>query len=292
MPRIPKILHYCFGLSANFGHKPWSLVHHACVKSAVERIKPDKAYLYYEYEPQGSWLNLTKPYLELVKITAPREIFGNPLNHVAHRADVVRLEKLIEHGGIYLDCDVFVHRDFDDLLDNSFVISEEGTDADHVASLSNAAMLAEPSSSFAKRWYDKYRTFNGQHWIEHSTHMPFALAKSFSDEVTVLPYTAFCWPTWHETYLQKIFEPAQGRIHNKAYGNHLWETIAWEKYLENLTPRRVRETTSNFCEWVQPLISDLPDDYGAPSSLKAAYSNAFNKARRAKRMLYGLVKGQ
>ena len=32
-------------------------------------------------------------------------IFGHPLIHFAHRADVVRLEKLLCIDGIYLDCD-------------------------------------------------------------------------------------------------------------------------------------------------------------------------------------------
>jgi mannosyltransferase OCH1-like enzyme len=38
----------------------------------------------------------------------------------------VRLTKLIELGGIYLDTDVIVHRDFDDLLKYSTVIGQKG----------------------------------------------------------------------------------------------------------------------------------------------------------------------
>lgn len=290
MPRIPKIIHYCFGLSPNFGYKPWSLVHYACVKSAVEKIKPEKTYLYYEFEPTGPWWELTKPLVDLVKINAPREIFGRPLNNVAHRADVVRLEKLIKHGGIYLDCDVLVHRDFDELLNNSFVISQEGVDATQISSLSNAALLAEPSAPFAKRWHQEYRSFRGENWTEHSTELPLKLAKSFPREVTVLSYSAFCWPLWHESHLQKIYEPDQARIVNDAYGNHLWETVAWERYLENLTPRRVRETASNFSDWVRPLIIDLPDNFAAPSMLKLLYTKLFNQVRRIKRRTFGFVK--
>jgi hypothetical protein len=281
--RIPKIVHYCFGLSSNFGYKPWSLVHYVCVRSAINKIRPEKAYLYYEYEPSGPWWELTKPLVELVKIKAPREIFGRPLTNVAHRADVIRLEKLIEYGGIYLDCDVLVHRNFDDLLDNSFVISQEGVNAEQISSLSNAVLLAEPSAPFAKRWYQEYRSFTGEFWAEHSTHLPLKLAGTFPHEVTVLPYSAFCWPLWHESHLKKIYEPGHPRIENGAYGNHLWETIAWEKYLENLTPRHVRLTASNFSEWARPLIVDLPNDFAAPSLLKLSYSKIFNQVRRAKR---------
>jgi hypothetical protein len=46
--------HYMFGMARDFGGKPWSLVHHVCVKSAVERIAPERTYLYYEFEPTGN----------------------------------------------------------------------------------------------------------------------------------------------------------------------------------------------------------------------------------------------
>ena len=113
---IPKVLHYCFGMSRDFGRKPWSLVHYVCLRSAVERLRPEKVLLYFEYEPTGPWWKLSRELVTLVPVKAPRRIFGNPVIHSAHRSDIVRLERLLEIGGIYLDADVFVHRDFDDLL--------------------------------------------------------------------------------------------------------------------------------------------------------------------------------
>src|SRR5215475_10420182 len=112
---IPKILHYCFGMSPDFGGKPWSLIHHVCVRSAVRHIRPSEVFLYCEYEPSGPWWELTRPLVTVQKIEGPRAIFGNPLLHPAHQADVVRVEKLLETGGIYLDADVFVHKSFDAL---------------------------------------------------------------------------------------------------------------------------------------------------------------------------------
>ena len=91
MSRIPRVLHYTFGMAADFGGQPWSLVHHVCLKSAIARIRPEQVYFYYEYEPTGPWWALTHDLVTLVQITAPREIFGTPLAHVAHRSDVVRL---------------------------------------------------------------------------------------------------------------------------------------------------------------------------------------------------------
>jgi hypothetical protein len=184
MSRIPKILHYVFGMASDFGGKPWSLVHYVCLKSAITRIAPDQIFLYYEYEPTGAWWDLSCDLVTAVKITAPQSIFGNPLTHVAHRADIVRLQTLIECGGIYLDADVFVHRSFDDLRNEQAVLGEEGSDG-----LANAVILAEQKSTFLRRWLEQYRTFQGgppgtKLWNLHSVHLPKKLALTYPAEVS------------------------------------------------------------------------------------------------------------
>jgi hypothetical protein len=50
-----------------------------------------------------------------------------------------------------------------------------------------------------------------------------------------------------------------------AYANHLWQTFAWKRYLEELTPGRVRAIDTNFHRWVRPFVADLPDDFGGPT---------------------------
>jgi hypothetical protein len=270
MSRIPKILHYTFGMARDFGGKPWSLVHYVCLKSAIERIRPEKTFLYYEFEPSGPWWELTRGLITPVKIEAPRQIFGRPLAHVAHRSDIVRLQKLIEHGGIYLDADVFVQRHFDDLLDNRAVLGQEGTDEQ--SGMANAVILSEPNSAFLTRWLEEYRSFEGglpgtPFWNEHSVRLPARLARAHPKEITVLPHTAFFWPLWTDEHLAWIFSSNRPLPLDQTYANHLWENFAWD-YLEDLTPRRVRSVDTNFHVWARPLIENLPDNFGAPSLLK------------------------
>jgi Glycosyltransferase sugar-binding region containing DXD motif len=267
MTCIPKIIHYCFGLDANFGGKPWSLVHHACVVSAMKRIRPDKIYFYYEYEPKGAWWDLTKSLVAAVKVSAPRSIFGNELVHPAHRADVLRLQVLIETGGIYLDADVIVQQSFDSLLQHTVVLGTEGVGPDR--GLANAVILAEPNASFLRRWYAEYNWFRStgadNFWSEHSVKVPMRLAAAFPAEVTILPYDAFYWPLYTEDGIRAIFSGTNDGDLRGIYANHLWESRAWVKYLEQLTPGDIRRKRSAFSEWIRPLIADLPDDYGAPS---------------------------
>lgn len=294
---IPKILHYCFGFSSDFGGKPWSLVHYACVKSAVERIKPERVYFWCEYTPEGPWWELTRGMVEVMSIKAPQEIFGNPLLHVAHRADVVRLEKLIEHGGIYLDTDVFVHSDFDDLLQHSVVMGQEGDQREF--GLCNAVILAESGAPFLRRWYGEYRSFRSkgydEFWNEHSVFIPARLAKEFPKEITMLPPVAFFWPLWTPQGIERIFNSTGPIPRAGVYANHLWEKSAWEEYLCDLTPGRVRRIDSNFHFWLRPLLAGLPDHYGAPASagraaaaLKRTARHAANP-RRAAAMLWHAV---
>lgn len=267
MARIPKTLHYCFGFEATFAGKPWSLVHYICVRSAVERIKPDKAFIYYEYEPSGEWWNETLKLLTPVKMRAPREVFGNELRHPAHRADVVRLEKLIRHGGIYLDADVFVHESFDHLLNNSVVLGQEGINAEH--GLANAVILAERDAPFLKKWHEEYHWFRSkgvdQYWNEHSVRLPSILAKACPTELTILPHTAFYWPLWTPDHLKLLFDSPPRAGVRGTLANHLWESNAWGDYLENLTPGLIRSRDSVFHEWARPFVKTFADDYGSVS---------------------------
>jgi hypothetical protein len=264
---IPKVLHYCFGMSADAGGKPWSLIHYVCLRSAIELIRPTDVFFYCEHEPTGPWWELSRAIVSIERIKAPREIFGNPLLNAAHRADVVRLEKLLSRGGIYLDADVFVHGAFDSLLGHATVLGKQVVD-DTVIGLCNAVILAEPQAPFLKRWHSEYRSFRSKgydtYWDEHSVRVPYQLSKQFPDELTVLPHFAFFWPTIKAEDLALIFDSVVPIDLEKTYATHLWESLAWERYLEHLTPGQVRMVETNFHSWARPLIVSLPDAYGAP----------------------------
>lgn len=263
---IPRILHFCFGMSPDFGGKPWSLVHHVCLVSAVQRIKPSQVLFHCAYQPDGPWWDLSRSLVTVCKVEAPTEIFGNPLLHNAHRADVVRLEQLLRTGGIYLDTDVFVHRDFDSLLTHSTVMGEEREGSETVG-LGNSVILAEPQAPFLKRWYAEYSWFRSKgfdrYWDEHSVRVPFRLAAQSKDEITILPDAAFFSVPCTPDGLERLFKSPDPIITSNAFANHLWESLAWDSFLRDLTPGQVRAKRSNFHGWAEPLLVGLPDDYGS-----------------------------
>ena len=57
-----------FGLSDDFGNKPFHLIHNIAIKSAYNIIKPDKIFLYCKYQPENNkyWDDI-KGIVEIVK---------------------------------------------------------------------------------------------------------------------------------------------------------------------------------------------------------------------------------
>jgi hypothetical protein len=99
----------------------------------------------------------------------------------AHKADVIRLEVLLEHGGIYLDIDTFVLRPFADysLMLHDVVMGMEARQLNFLrlpmsddemdpTGLCNAIIIARKGAEFLHRWMDTYDGFVEKHWAEHS----------------------------------------------------------------------------------------------------------------------------
>lgn len=246
---IPNKLHFVFGLSENFGDKPWSLCHYLAVKSAIEVNRPEKAYLYYKYEPTGEWFDKIKDQLELVKIEPPAEIFGRPLLHIAHQTGVIRLQVLLEEGGIYMDVDTISVKPFTSLLDNKCVLGIQGHPDGAVEGLCDGVILAEPGSEFIQHWLLSYQSHKSkgrdQYWDEHAVRMPHHLSTQFPELLHVEPYTSFHYPLYHNVGVKDLFE--NNLSFPSAYCHHVWETISWDPYLKNLTPEYIKthDTTYN-----------------------------------------------
>lgn len=285
MARIPKVVHYIYLSKGGSKLKPWSLVHHVCVASAARRINPDRIIVHCDQEPEGPWWKLTRDLVEIRLVTAPTSIYGNPLLNPAHKADVLRLGILHEEGGIYLDIDVLVHRDFDDLLDHELVMGAEGENAVH--GVANSVMASAPGSRFIARWQKEYVWFRGESitkfWSEHSLQVPLKLSREFPDEITVLDERAFHWPLWTEEGLHALFaDPRPGDVKG-TYANHLWESKSWIQYLEDLTPGRVRTVDSAFHSWCRPYLDGVPDTYGGTKPMKKLVRYASRTLRKALR---------
>jgi GT2 family glycosyltransferase/mannosyltransferase OCH1-like enzyme len=239
--KIPNIIHFVYGFKEK--NLDFELYKYIAIKSAHEVNKPDKIYFYYYYEPEGYWWNKIKKYLTLVHITPPKEIYGNKLYHYAHKADIIRLQKLIEHGGIYLDIDTICLKSFCDLLHYDFVMGKQ-TNFDNTSTygLCNAVILSAPNSFFAQKWLETYKTFRSKgrdsYWDEHSVLKPLTLSNIYSEHIKILDYNKFFYPLWYDInniLFNNNFNIEEYKsIITNNYCIHLWDTYS-NNYLKNLT---------------------------------------------------------
>jgi len=254
--KIPNIIHFVYGLAPNFGWDEYErmdrqrnimvkspkadsfdILKYLAIKSAHDVNNPDTIYFWCQHEPFGEWWDKAKPYLTMMKVEAPKEIFGNPIENYAHQADVIRLQALIEYGGIYADLDSLFCKPFTEFLtDSPFVMGGQGINAHE--GLCNALMMSEPNSEFAKIWLGEYTTFNDNEWTTHSVQLPPKIAAQYPELINILPYKNFFWPLYHRDHMHwfyrelvtednKLISNMGGELYandklDEAYSHHLW----------------------------------------------------------------------
>lgn len=239
--KIPNIIHYVYGFKEQ--KEEFELYKYISIKSAYEINKPDKIYFHYYYEPYGYYWDKIKNYLTLEKVTPPTEIYGNKIYHYAHQADIVRLQKLIEYGGIYLDIDTITLKSFNNLLKYDFIMGiQTNSDDTKIYGLCNAVILSKKNSDFALKWLESYKSFRSkgrdEYWDEHSVLMPLELSKNYSDTIKVLNSNSFFYPLWYTIgdiiFNENIDINEYKKIVKNNYVIHLWDTYS-NKHLKTLT---------------------------------------------------------
>jgi hypothetical protein len=245
---IPNVMHFVFGMTEDFGGKPFSLIHYLSIKSALTLNRPDDAVLWCRFVPTGYWWQKAAALVDVRYAGDVNERYGTPLAVYAHRADIVRLEKLIEYGGIYIDLDVICIKSFEPLLRFDCVWGEE----ESADLLCNGVILAARNSEFLHLCLEAWREFQPWMWNEISCGSPAQLARQRQELIHVEDRYAFHWPPWREEYAVSMFTESANDW-PPAYCRHLWESKTWD-YLARLSVRELRETTTNLARLVAPFI--------------------------------------
>ena len=229
--KIPKILHFIY-----FGYTDFTFIHYLSIKTAYDHNPTYKIYLYNYNQPVNNlWWNLTLKLVETIHTEPPQEIFGNTLNNYAHKADIIRLTKLIEYGGIYLDIDIWTIKSYDDLLDTSksCVMGFQASNT-QFEGLCNAVICSKPQSEFLKIWLENYKTFDNSQWDNHSVHLPLELSKKHPDLIEIKSQEAFFPVSWWE--FEDLFKKSSNHNISDSYCIHLWESHLMDKLLSKLSP--------------------------------------------------------
>jgi len=249
---IPNKLHY---VHLNHTGRDWKLHHYLSVKSAYVRGGFESITIWVDNEPEGEWWEQTKSLVTIQKVIPPTEIFGKPITQPAHQSDVIRLQVLLEEGGVYVDTDTIFVKSFTELLNNKVVLGQQGVDG--CEGLCPAVILSEPNSTFLTQWLIGFKdSFGGgppgsATWCTHSVAYPLWLSKQIPNEITILNHLSFFWPLYHQDHIEALFEKKLDYPH--AYSHHLWESSG-KKYLNELTIDKIKTQDTSFHLIVRDLI--------------------------------------
>ena len=238
MSKVPNNFHFVFGLKKQ--KEPFHLMYFLCLKSCIEVNKPEKVFFYYYYEPFGYYWELVKPFLTLERIDT--EELNSKISYkdkfirkykYAHIADFVRLEKLVERGGIYADIDtIFVRPLPQHFFDRDFILGREpdivNERGEIKSSLCNAWILSSKGSEFGRLWLSKMPEYFDGSWSNHSTVLPAALSVDFPELIHIEPQSSFYEFIWSKEGIAELFEK-NVTVKKNVYSIHLWAHLWWHR---------------------------------------------------------------
>ena len=212
-------------------------MYYLCLESCIQVNNPQAVYFYYVHEPFGPYWELIKPQLTLVKVSPNQFVekfkypkIGRKRLSYAHHADFIRIEKLLEKGGVYADMDtLFIEKLPPHLFEKPFVLGREPdiyseTTEKKERSLCNALIMAEPNAEFAQKWLERmYSHFDGS-WSNHSTVLPQKLSEQYPGEIHIVPQKSFYHFEWTKRGLKDLFERNVGEL-EEVYSIHLWKHL-------------------------------------------------------------------
>ncbi|XP_074650281.1 uncharacterized protein LOC141905339 [Tubulanus polymorphus] len=212
--QVPNHMHYTWYHPTKL---TWRFHHMISVLSAQRFNKPEKIFFWYEKYPQGPlWNETLKKVPNIVmkyrkKVTS---VFGRPVNVPEHQSDIVRLDAVMNYGGIYTDLDVVIVKSFDPLRKYATTMGLETP-----GGLCNGIIISKANASFLKIWHQSYKTFNDNQWAYHSVQLPAQLAAKHPNLIHVEPRSLHR-PNWMER--EWIYNTGKLYDLSKNYAVHTW----------------------------------------------------------------------
>ena len=285
MADIPRTAHYVFGLKNQT--TAFHILHYLAIESCRQTLKPEKIFLYYHNLPYGFFWDLIRPHLTLVRVDPAPEVLAASYDEqlvpaeyrYAHHADVIRLDALLEHGGIYADIDtLFLQPIPEALYHRRFVISREDPVRDEIShelkpSLCNAVMMAKPASKFVREWRSRIGAAINGTWSNHSCFLAQALSEEFPDEVHVEPARSFLGVPLTPQGITALLEGGNLDL-SASYCIHLWQHVWWSEdrhdfskiHAGDLTLEHLQTGDTPLCRLVAPFMPEVDLNAIGPSA--------------------------
>jgi hypothetical protein len=163
----------------------------------------------------------------------------------------MRLQILLEHGGIYMDTDIISLKPFTAIDENVLTISWEDKSME---SICNAFMISPPSNLFIKSWLDKMpEAVTNPTWAYGGVVLPkeLALNPDLENKRSILDHKLACPLDLQANWMfdPKLKDAAKEKIAD-AYNIHIFETF-WRDIIKDITPEWIEKNDCLFSELVR-----------------------------------------
>jgi tetratricopeptide (TPR) repeat protein len=232
---IPNTVHFVWLTGPN--SREFSFINYLAVRAAHTRQEGARVLMHVNAEPVGNinWERI-RPYVEMVGVDPPTTFNDYALTHVQYQSDVLRLQILLEHGGIYLDTDMLLIRPVDIAYVGDCVLSPDTLE--NPRSINAGIIMAAPGSPFIRRWLDAFEV--NKTWAFGAVVLPWELIQEDDTGVVLTSADDFLPFGWKD---KSILTPEGNFSH--AYCVHMWETI-WGGDLNRIDDHYLRTSKSEF----------------------------------------------
>lgn len=160
---VPNVVHNIL-----FQHHAITYVHMLSLLSVIKIQKPEKIIIHCDCDrlnaDDENWMRIigevnktNEISVHIETIERPTEIFGKKLRFLNHHAsDVTRWRIMNEHGGIYIDNDVFICQPLNQFFKYEFTLGWEERDF-----LGSQVLIGNRNARFPKFVMQTYRAYNG-----------------------------------------------------------------------------------------------------------------------------------
>ena len=176
-PYIPDIVHFVIGTTHTSTHQPtvevaadFQLQHWLAIKSVRDILKPQHIYCHVVSPPPSSqwWTKAKSLCTQLLPTRSLSAVFGRPIHHAQQKSDFLRLEALLQYGGVALDLDTLATNSWKADANQYQLCFQQ----DFIVGLTQSAKLnwadrfdtsfigAKKDSPLLREWYSAYRMFN------------------------------------------------------------------------------------------------------------------------------------
>ncbi len=247
---IPNSIHMIYPVTDKT--RPWSFINTLAVTLACKHHHHGSIYIWTNDEARipGD----VRAMVTLMVTELPTHLEGVEIVYPQYVADVMRLQILSEHGGIYMDTDILLQKPLTEFLsEERLVMSWETSDR---RSISNALMMSPPNNLFVAEWLRRMpEAVQSNTWAYGGVVVPAKMASNpyLNDSCMILPHT-FCCPL--DLSQPWLFEPslksqAQQKIRD-SHAVHVFETY-WRDTIGRITPAWLEHTDCLLTELGKPL---------------------------------------